>query len=707
MSTLYTNRNRGTIKSILSSCITAWFGNCTASDRKTLQRIVRTAEKIIRVSLPSIIDMYTIHCICKAKSIVDDPTHPSHTHFTLLPSKKEAPEHSGPHNQTVEQLLPSGNQRHFYVVCTMCLLGITVDKSGYVYFVDGTTIQMINDRAVLTTFICSRGRMSTQPLSCDFRMDITQVSACYTYITISEQVKAPFGHHSLLNKSVVHSTLEAAKAIIVSYQGLLYIAETDDRKIHRIQQVSTNGEISVVAGSPSDCDCKIDPNCDCFSGSKDEADALSCMYILSCMYYTMNNKPGDGSYACDAHLKAPFSLAVAPNGTLYIADLGNIWIRSISTNRPQQTAAGMYEIISPVDQELYLFSHNGTHLHTKHLITGDFLYNFTYSADWHLKAVVSRDGSTFHVQCDSKGIPLWLVAPRGQVYWFTLSNSHFLKRVSAQGHGITQLTYHGNTGLLATKTDENGWVSVYELFVRSSTTVKGTSSKPPFRLQKSSVSRTTWSHNKSDNKSVHVEVESSNSENFIITNLSSSDTIFTFCQDHAQNMYNVNVNGSFHVTFPNVMDVTLATVVSWDGQPNNEHVHNRNLMSIAANSKIWKMKMVGWCLEHGPIAKSGASHSWRSLLCSSYIANAETFWKLTKQISFWPFSGMIKTIHVMPYGFVCTIRYRKIGHLTLLRTGWDQFILYSAVSKLAFHNSVWMYMYIFDYNSNVLLISVQ
>ncbi|KAK3547943.1 hypothetical protein QTP70_001323 [Hemibagrus guttatus] len=27
---------RGTIKSILSSCITAWFGNCTVSDRKTL-----------------------------------------------------------------------------------------------------------------------------------------------------------------------------------------------------------------------------------------------------------------------------------------------------------------------------------------------------------------------------------------------------------------------------------------------------------------------------------------------------------------------------------------------------------------------------------------------------------------------------------------------------------------------------------------------
>ncbi|KAI4882385.1 hypothetical protein NFI96_008980 [Prochilodus magdalenae] len=40
---------RGTIESILSSCITAWFGNCTASDHKSQQRVVRTAEKIIGV----------------------------------------------------------------------------------------------------------------------------------------------------------------------------------------------------------------------------------------------------------------------------------------------------------------------------------------------------------------------------------------------------------------------------------------------------------------------------------------------------------------------------------------------------------------------------------------------------------------------------------------------------------------------------------
>ncbi|KAK3530964.1 hypothetical protein QTP70_007265 [Hemibagrus guttatus] len=62
---------RGTIESVLSNYPMQW--------------IVRTAEKIIGLSLPSITDMYTTRCIRKANSIVDDPTHPSHTLFTLLP----------------------------------------------------------------------------------------------------------------------------------------------------------------------------------------------------------------------------------------------------------------------------------------------------------------------------------------------------------------------------------------------------------------------------------------------------------------------------------------------------------------------------------------------------------------------------------------------------------------------------------------------
>ncbi len=72
---------RGTIESVLTSCITVWYGNCSAADRKTLQRTVNTAAKIISAPLPSILDIF-LTC----NSIVKDSTHPSHSLFQLLPS---------------------------------------------------------------------------------------------------------------------------------------------------------------------------------------------------------------------------------------------------------------------------------------------------------------------------------------------------------------------------------------------------------------------------------------------------------------------------------------------------------------------------------------------------------------------------------------------------------------------------------------------
>ena len=54
--------------------------------------------------------------------------------------------------------------------------------------------------------------------------------------------------HFLLSKVAVHATLESATALAVSHNGVLYIAETDEKKINRIRQVTTSGEISLVAG---------------------------------------------------------------------------------------------------------------------------------------------------------------------------------------------------------------------------------------------------------------------------------------------------------------------------------------------------------------------------------------------------------------------------------------------------------------------------
>ena len=50
----------------LYSCITAWYGNCAASDREALQRVVRTAQYITVAKLPGIQDLYTRQCQRKA-----------------------------------------------------------------------------------------------------------------------------------------------------------------------------------------------------------------------------------------------------------------------------------------------------------------------------------------------------------------------------------------------------------------------------------------------------------------------------------------------------------------------------------------------------------------------------------------------------------------------------------------------------------------
>ena len=66
-----TNYYRCTVKSILSGCIIAWYGNC-----KALQRVVRSAQCITGGKLPALQDTYSTQCHRKAKKIIKDTNHP-------------------------------------------------------------------------------------------------------------------------------------------------------------------------------------------------------------------------------------------------------------------------------------------------------------------------------------------------------------------------------------------------------------------------------------------------------------------------------------------------------------------------------------------------------------------------------------------------------------------------------------------------------
>ncbi|XP_060032728.1 teneurin-4 isoform X8 [Erinaceus europaeus] len=431
--------------------------------------------------------------------------------------------------------------------------GITVDKAGMIYFVDGTMIRRVDQNGVISTLLGSNDLTSARPLSCDSVMDISQVrlewptdlavspmdNSLYVLdnnvvLQISEnhQVRIVAGRpmhcqvpgidHFLLSKVAVHATLESATALAISHTGVLYIAETDEKKMHRIRQVTTSGEISLVAGAPSGCDCKNDANCDCFSG--------------------------DDGYAKDARLHTPSSLAVCADGELYVADLGNVRIRFIRKNRPFLNTQNLYELSSPIDQELYLFDTSGRHLYTQSLPTGDYLYNFTYSGDGDVTLITDNNGNMVNIRRDSTGMPLWLVVPDGQVYWLTMGTNSALKSVTTQGHELAMMTYHGSSGLLATKSNENGWTTFYEYdsYGHLTNVTFPTGQVSSFRSDTDS--------------SVHVQVETSSKDDVTITtNLSASGAFYTLLQDQVRNSYYIGADGSLRLLLANGMEVALQT----------------------------------------------------------------------------------------------------------------------------------------------------
>ncbi len=72
------------IESVLCTSITVWFSSATESDLRRLQRVVRTAERIIGTTLPTLQELYSSRVSKMAGKITLDPSHPAHSLFELL-----------------------------------------------------------------------------------------------------------------------------------------------------------------------------------------------------------------------------------------------------------------------------------------------------------------------------------------------------------------------------------------------------------------------------------------------------------------------------------------------------------------------------------------------------------------------------------------------------------------------------------------------
>ena len=79
---------RAIIESILTNSITVWFSAAANKDIKRMNSIVRAAEKVIGVGLPSLESIYNNRIKNKVENILREVHHPAHELFQMLPSKR-------------------------------------------------------------------------------------------------------------------------------------------------------------------------------------------------------------------------------------------------------------------------------------------------------------------------------------------------------------------------------------------------------------------------------------------------------------------------------------------------------------------------------------------------------------------------------------------------------------------------------------------
>ncbi|XP_065143605.1 teneurin-2 isoform X2 [Paramisgurnus dabryanus] len=498
--------------------------------------------------------------------------------------------------------------------------GIAVDKNGLMYFVDATMIRKVDQNGIISTLIKTNDLTAVRPLSCDSSMDVSQVrlewptdlainpldNSLYVLennviLRISENHQVSIiagrpmhcqvpGIDYSLSKLAIHSALESATAIAISHTGVLYIAETDEKRINRIRQVSTNGEISLLAGAASECDCKNDVNCNCFSG--------------------------DEGYAADAGLNCPASLAVSPDGTLYIADLNNIRVRSVRGNRPNATASGQNEVGSSLEQELYVFSPEGLHSQTISLITGLPLYNFTYGLDGELASVTDASNNTLRVRREASGSIRLVLLPENQVVTLGMDPAGSLRSVSALSQEVAQLSYAANTELLVSKSDETGWTNFYDYDGEG----RLTNVTYPTGV-------VTNLHREME-ESINIDMESSNRDDevTVITNLSSVEASYTVVQDQVRNSYQLYHNGTLRVSYANGMGLSFHTEPHILAGSVSPTIGRRNITlptDSGLNSIEWRMRKE---LTKGKVTVFGRklrAHG-RNLLSIDYDRNTRT-----------------------------------------------------------------------------------
>jgi RHS repeat-associated protein len=158
---------------------------------------------------------------------------------------------------------------------------------------------------------------------------------------------------------------------------------------------------------------------------------------------------GDGGPATGAALAQPWATAVGRDGSMYVVDAENNRLRKVEKAFPKLSADTT--IISSADgSELYLFDRYGRHLKTLNALTGILRYEFSYDTAGRLASVKDGDNNITTIQQDASGDPLTITGPFGQQTTLGLDTNGYLASATNPAGESFQFSYSPDGLLLQT-----------------------------------------------------------------------------------------------------------------------------------------------------------------------------------------------------------------------------------------------------------------
>ena len=372
--------------------------------------------------------------------------------------------------------------------------GIAIDKDGVVFFADGSSVRRVDLSGHISTLIEASDPITEyRPLPCAGAFNISDVRLFWpTSLVVNPldnslhliddnvvlKITSDFRSVMRVAGRPLHcapvagataedgeSTGERATDVILSQpqdiafssRGELFIVEvgeetSDDgpKTANRVRRVASDGSIELYAGASDDCSC---------DGGHCTCEQLSDEQVLQLATHS------DVELATKAQLLHPLAVTLTPDDVVHVSDVRLRQVRSIVPTLPLKTN-NMYEIIEAQTQEKFVFNQFGQHVATQHLVTGSFLYNFTYHSNTYhgvINKVTDAADNHLLIQRDFATQVQALVTSSGSRCALTIDETMgMLESFTTPDNFTTSYTYLHELRLIESKRTSAGVTSLFE-----------------------------------------------------------------------------------------------------------------------------------------------------------------------------------------------------------------------------------------------------